>query len=87
MHEWANCSQKTTACPTLATEILGSVVMGYTVSSLWSWTSASKVSRFFILEAKIHQAHPDGICQRGVSFFLIAKVPEIQALVFIMQTN
>jgi len=49
--------------------------------------SAPKVSRFLILEAKIRQAHPDGICQRGVSFHLIAKVPEIQALVFIMQTN
>lgn len=49
--------------------------------------SMSKASRFFILEAKIRQAHPDGICQRGVSFVLIAKVPEIQALAFIMQTN
>lgn len=49
--------------------------------------SVSKVSGFLILEAKIRQTHPDGICQRGVSFFLIAKVPEIQAIVFIMQTN
>lgn len=49
--------------------------------------SVSKVSRFLTVEAKICQAHPDGLCQRGVSFFLIAKVPEIQALVFIMQTN
>lgn len=63
------------------------LLVGFGHELIASMSKMSEVSRFFILEAKICQAHPDGICQRGVSFLLIAKVPEIQALVFITQTN